>query len=156
MDSITALALSVDNPAIQMAGMVLDNAFVYAAMVVGLLLLGEDKRDKRIKILASLLVVVLAVTAVKHIMQIERPCAGEEWCPGDYSFPSMHAAVAFALMTGFLGRKSFALFMLFALFVSFTRMNIGVHVFNDIAGALPVALISYYLTDISWREKHGA
>jgi membrane-associated phospholipid phosphatase len=59
-------------------------------------------------------------------------------------------------MTGFLNKKSYPLFLLFALFVSFTRMNLGVHVFEDIAGALPVALISYYLIDIAWKRTPWA
>ncbi|MEW6749170.1 MAG: phosphatase PAP2 family protein [Candidatus Micrarchaeota archaeon] len=156
MDSISALALSVDDPTIRAAGFFLDNAVAYGAVVLALLLIGERRDDKRMKIFASLLVTVAAVWAVKYAMAYERPCAGEEWCPGDYSFPSMHAATAFALMTGFLNKRSYPLFLLFALFVSFTRLNIGVHLFGDVAGALPIALISYYLTDIYWRESHGA
>ena len=155
MDSITALALSVDNPAITMAGMILDNSIVYAAILLGLLMIGEERNEKRMKILASLLVVAVAVTAIKYTVQTDRPCAGEEFCPDDYSFPSLHSATAFALMIGFLNKKSYPLFLLFALFVAFTRMNIEVHTFNDIAGALPIALISYYVTDIFWRENHG-
>lgn len=156
MDSITAWALSVDGPALKAVGLFLDNAIAYGAVVLALLFIGERRKEKRVKMLASLLVTVLAVWAVKYAMAHERPCAGEEWCPEDYSFPSMHAATAFVLMTGFLNKKSYPLFLLFALFVAFTRLNIGVHVFGDIAGALPIAMISYYLTDIYWRESHGA
>lgn len=155
MDSITALALSLDDPILRAVGLFLDNAIAYGIVVVSLLLLGERRNDKRLKIVASLLVAALAVGAVKYAMAYERPCTGEEWCPDDYSFPSMHAVVAFALMTGFLNKRSYPLFLLFALFVSFTRLNLGVHLFRDIAGALPIALISYYLTDIFWREKDG-
>jgi len=156
MDSITALALSVDSPVLKVMGLFLDDALAYGAVVVGLVLLGESRNDKRLKILASLLVAVLAVGTVKYAMAYERPCAGEEWCPEGYSFPSMHAVVAFALMTGFLNKRIYPLFLVFALFVSFTRLNLGVHLFRDIAGALPIALVSYYLTDIVWREKDGS
>ena len=156
MDSITALALSVDNPLVHMAGMILDDTIIYVVIVMGLLLIGENRNDKRMKIIASLVVAALAVIAIKHTLQIERPCIGEDWCPDDYSFPSTHAAVGFALMAGFLNKRSYALYLLFALFVGFTRMNIGVHVFGDIAGALPIALIAYYVTDIFWRERHGS
>jgi len=49
-------------------------------------------------------------------------------------------------MTAFIRKKLFPAYLLFALFVSFTRINLGVHLFWDIAAALPVALISYYIT----------
>src|SRR4030042_5187581 len=107
MDSITAWALSVDNPALHIAGWFLDNAIAYGTVVLALLFIGERRDEKRMKIIASLLVTVLAVWAVKYAMAYERPCAGEDWCPTDYSFPSMHAAVAFTLMTGFLNKKSY-------------------------------------------------
>ena len=62
----------------------------------------------------------------------------------------MHAVVAFALMFCFLNRKSFPFFLVFALFVSFTRLNLGVHVFGDIIGAIPVALFAYYAIEVVW------
>jgi membrane-associated phospholipid phosphatase len=155
MDSITAIAAGIENPLLTLAGMALDSSAIYAILILALLVMGESRGEKRKKIVASLLLAALLATALKYALAYDRPCAAEPWCPGDYSFPSLHAAVAFTLMTGFLNKKSYPLYLAFALFVSFTRMNLGVHVFLDIAGALPVALISYYLTDIFWRENHG-
>ncbi len=156
MDTITALAAGVQDPLLNAIGLALDNAYVYAALVLAILFIGEERSRKRVKILASLAIAALLTLGIKAAVAHERPCAGEAWCPGDYSLPSMHAAVAFALMTGFLNKRSYALFLLFALFVSFTRLNIGVHVFQDIAGALPVALVSYYIADICWRGRDAA
>ncbi|MEW6036198.1 MAG: phosphatase PAP2 family protein [Candidatus Micrarchaeota archaeon] len=156
MDTITSIALSVDSPILKAAGMVLDGSIAYAAIVLALVLIGESRNDKRLKLMASLALTALLVTIVKTALAHERPCSAEAWCPPGYSFPSTHAAIAFTLMTGFLNKKSYPLFLLFALFVSFTRMNLGVHVFEDIAGALPVALISYYLTDMAWKMRAGS
>jgi membrane-associated phospholipid phosphatase len=153
MDSITAIAAGIHNPLLTMAGMILDSSAIYAILILALMLLGEARNEKRKKIVASLALALMLGTVLKYAMDHERPCFGETWCPDDNSFPSMHAAIAFTLMTGFLNKKSYAAYLAFALFVSFTRLNMGVHVFLDIAGALPVALISYYLTDIIWREK---
>jgi membrane-associated phospholipid phosphatase len=153
MDTIAAAAVSIDNPLLTAAGLVLDSSLIYAAIVLALLLIGESRNEKRIKVAASLLLTFLAVAGIKYALAQERPCAGEDWCPESYSFPSTHAAIAFTLMTGFLNKKSYAFYLLFALFVSFTRLNLGVHVFIDIAGALPVALLSYYFTDIVWMER---
>jgi membrane-associated phospholipid phosphatase len=152
MDSITAAALSIQDPALTAAGMLLDGSAAYVLAVLALMLIGERRDEKRMKIIASLAVAFALGTALKYAMAHARPCAGEPWCPDDYSFPSMHATIAFALMTGFLNKRSYPLYLLFALFVCFTRLNLGVHVFLDIAGALPVALIAYYLTDIAWRK----
>jgi membrane-associated phospholipid phosphatase len=136
--------------------MILHEPFVYAVAVIGLLLIGERKVEKQKKIILALLVTMVAVTAVKHAMSIERPCIEESgWCPHTYSFPSMHAAVAFTLMTGFLNKKSYPLYLMFALFVSFTRLNIGVHTFYDIAAALPIALFCYYAVALAYERVIG-
>jgi membrane-associated phospholipid phosphatase len=155
MDSITAIAHGIDNPLLQLIGMALDSSAIYGILVLALIIIGENRDGKRKKIIASLAVALVLATALKYLMAHERPCAGEQWCPEDYSFPSLHATVAFALMIGFLNKGSFPYYLAFALFVSFTRLNLGVHTFLDIAGALPIALIAYYLTDIIWREKDG-
>ncbi|MEW6722671.1 MAG: phosphatase PAP2 family protein [Candidatus Micrarchaeota archaeon] len=158
MDSITALAYSLDYPWLKAAGWFIDDAIVYAALVLLIVIAAERRDEKRLKILASLVLAFAASFIIKSALAIERPCAGEEWCRADHSFPSIHASVAFALMTGFIGKRSYPLFLLFALFVSFTRLNIGVHYFVDIAAALPVALVSYYVTDIFWKRevsRHG-
>ena len=151
MDMITRGALSVDSPLLQEIGMLMQNPFIYAALVLGVLFLGERRQRKQIKILLSLALTLMLVTGIKNFMEVERPCVEGDWCPTDYSFPSMHAAIAFTLMTAFLNKKSYIGYLFFALFVSFTRLNIGVHTFYDIAGALPIALLSYYLTVVIYR-----
>ena len=155
MDTITVIALSIDNPIIKTVGMLLESSLIYGGLILALLLLGERRNEKRVKILLSLIIAGLAATAIKALIAEARPCAGESWCPEGYSFPSMHAVLAFTLMTGFFNKKSYAFYLFFALFVSFTRLNLGVHIFQDVAGALPVALISYYITDKLWRMYVG-
>ncbi len=160
MDAITALALSVDNPILKAIGLIIDNEFFYATLIAALVLVGENRNEKRLKILTTLVAVVVLGAAIKAALAHPRPCAGESWCPTDYSFPSMHAAVAFALMIAFLNKRAYPLYLLFALFVSFTRLNLGVHIFLDIAAALPIALIGYYAVDLAWqrgkrRRGHG-
>ncbi len=158
MDAITAAAMAVNEPLLKSAGMFLDNSWAYAIIILALVYLGEQRSGKRIKILFCLTAVLLFVMAIKAVMAVDRPCSGLAWCPQDHSFPSMHVAVAFALMIAFLDKKSFPFFFIFALFMSFTRMNIGVHTFRDVAGGLAVAVAAYYLTDLIWSkyfEKKG-
>jgi membrane-associated phospholipid phosphatase len=151
MDAITAAAMAIDNPMLKSVGMFLDSSIIYAVIILVLLFLGERRNQKLAKVILCLVLAIAAATAVKNVMAVERPCAGQAWCHDDYSFPSLHAVAAFALMTAFLDKKTFPFYLAFALFVCFTRLNLGVHTFRDIAGALPIALIAYYATDIAWN-----
>ena len=118
MDAITTLAMSIQNPVLHEIGMILQNPLIYAGLIFGLVLLAERREKKRVKIILALALTFLLVSGIKHIIAKERPCVDMEWCPQDYSFPSMHAAIAFTLMTGFLNKKSYPLFLVFALFVA--------------------------------------
>ncbi len=155
MDAITAAALSIQNPALTAIGRLFDHDLLYMALILAIVLVAEWRNSKRLKIFFSLGVAFILGTALKQVVAEPRPCAGVIGCPADYAFPSLHALIAFTLMSGFLNKRSFPLFLAFALFVSFTRLNIGVHSFIDIAGALPVALISYYIADMASRSSWG-
>jgi membrane-associated phospholipid phosphatase len=152
MDAITALALSINNPVLRMIDLLIDNDFFYAALIAALVLAGENRNEKRLEIFTILAVVLVAGVIIKGALAIPRPCTGESWCPTDYSFPSLHAVAAFTLMIAFLKKRTYPLYLLFALFVSFTRLNLGVHVFVDIAAALSIALVGYYAVDLAWRS----
>ena len=107
------------------------------------------------RILVALVVVFLVGTAIKTLTEVSRPC--EELilktdCGGGYSFPSLHAATAFTLALGFLNDRRYLWVLLFALFVSFTRIYLGVHTFVDIAAALVISPIVYSLVDFYWKR----
>ncbi len=155
MDTITAIALSLDSPAIKAVGLLLDNIFIYAVILIAVVTQGERKDERRMKILFSLGLTLLVVLIFQSAIARERPCTGGEGCPPTYSFPSLHAAMAFTLMSAAIRKDSYWLYLLFALFVSFTRLNLGMHYFIDIAGALPVGLLSYYATHLILEDKRG-
>jgi membrane-associated phospholipid phosphatase len=146
MVSITQIAQSVDIGILKEIGLVLNEPIIYGTILIVLAVAGAREKKKIGRILFSLALAALLGLAAKEAFSHARPCTGEEWCPGGYSFPSTHAVTAFALMAAFIRRKEFPLYLMFALFVSFTRINIGVHVFQDIVAALPIALIAYYVT----------
>ena len=146
MVSITQMAQAVDNEIITEIGLLLNDPLIYGAVLLLLVIAGGQGTKKTSRILYSLALATLIGLLAKEAFSHDRPCAGEEWCPGGYSFPSTHAVTAFTLMTAFLRKKQYPVYLLFALFVSFSRINIGVHVFQDIVAALPIALISYYIT----------
>ena len=150
VDLITGAALSVHDPLITQIGLFINNDLLYAALVFAMILSAEGRNSKRMKVLLSLAIAISLGVLIKTALAEQRPCAGEAWCPTGYSFPSLHALAAFTMMIAFLNKKSYPAFLLFALFVAFTRLNIGVHIFRDIAGALPLAVIAYYITGLAW------
>ena len=72
-------------------------------------------------------------------------------CPQDYALPSTHAAAAFALAVSLLGTSLYFPALFFALFVSFSRIYIGVHTLADVSGGLAIALLAYYATLVLWH-----
>ncbi len=157
MDFITDFAFSIKNDLLTSVSLLINDNVIFAIIVLVLLLISEKRPEKRIKVLSALLLVAILTFGIKEIMAVDRPCVSLDvsYCPEEYSFPSIHAAVAFTLMISFLDKKSYPWFVLFALFISFSRLHLAVHSFRDIAGALPLALVSYYIVDIIWRHRYG-
>ena len=146
--------MSVHSAPLTEIGRLLDNYFIYLFVLLVLIVFGEQRNSKRLKIFCALCLTLAATTFVKIQTDHERPCFGEPGCPTDAAFPSTHAALAFTLMIAFLNKPSYPIYLLFALFVCFTRLNLGVHTFEDIAGALPFALISYYIIDLIFDDLY--
>ena len=154
MDQITEFAFSINNELLTQASLLLNNNLVFTLLIIAIVLVAERRNPKRIKIFSAIILAFFFSLALKSIFVLERPCIPLEldYCPENYSFPSLHATIAFTLMIAFLNKKNYWLFMIFALFVSFSRLVIAVHTFADIVAALPVALISYYIIDVLWRR----
>ncbi len=141
---------------------ILGNELVFSILLGSLVLFAERRPQKRRKLLLAVLITFLLVISLKNFFAVQRPCRDaltENGCPdlflSEYSFPSGHAAIAFLIMVAFLDKPSFPFFWAFALIVSVSRLYLGVHTFEDIAGSLVLAPISYYITDVSWRRYFG-
>lgn len=154
MDAITRFVLSFQNEFLFSIALLLENLLFFTLIIAAIIILSEKRNNKRLKIVLSLAVITLLAVLFKLVVHVPRPCiyAPDIPCPMGDSFPSLHAGIVFTLMIAFLNKKSYPLFLVFALFVSFTRLQLGVHTFIDIAGALPLAIISYYITDILWKR----
>ncbi|MFH2101274.1 MAG: phosphatase PAP2 family protein [Candidatus Micrarchaeota archaeon] len=157
-DAITRLVTSIHIDALTQIDIVLDNPFFYLIILLGLLIFFERRDEKRLKILFAMVLAFMMGIIVNIGMAVERPCAEMDGaiCPMLYSFPSIHCTMAFILMISFLNKKPFPYLMLFALFIAFSRLHLGVHVFRDVAGGLIVGLLAYNIADIVWRGwKNG-
>lgn len=116
---------------------------------------GVSKRDKKFIILfvASLLLTSLIVDiGLKNLFRRSRPILDTKYfilntisCPKDFSFPSGHAATAFAAATilVYFDKKRKWFYYTVAVLISFSRIYLGCHYFLDvITGAIIGYLIS--------------
>lgn len=109
---------------------------------------GITKRDKRFIILFSisfLLAYLFSDIILKNIFIRPRPVLSNFICPKDFSFPSTHAATAFAAATvlAFFDKKRGWLYYIIAVLISYSRIYLGCHYFFDVLGG---GFIGYFLS----------
>jgi len=121
---------------------------------------GINKRDKKFIFLFSisfLFTFLLADIVLKNIFLRPRPIQLTRLiqpiftCPADFSFPSAHAATAFAAATvlTFFNKKHRWFYYTIAVLISYSRIYLGCHYFFDVvAGALLGYLISILITKL--------
>jgi len=120
------------------------SSLVIVLLVMASLFLWQEKKKKWIKVLWLSSIVSFALAFLLKLA-ISRP--RPEYAAfvfTQYSFPSMHTVVAFALLP-VLDREFPVLkrfWLLFALLVAFSRLYLGVHYFSDVVWG---ALIGYLI-----------
>ena len=116
-------------------------------------LLHEEKRIPFIA--AAVIIAFLLGFGLKPLIAEARPCVsapGKVACPQDYSLPSLHSLLAFTLAVSALGNRSFAIYLLYALFVAFSRVYLGVHSASDVMAGLALAFFACVLAELLWRS----
>jgi membrane-associated phospholipid phosphatase len=139
--------MGVELPWLTEVSQLLNNEFIFVILILGIVLIAEQRNEKRVKIIVALVIAAMMGLALKNIYRIDRICSNELNCPVDYAFPSGHSIAAFTIMIAFLDKKHYPLFLAFGFFVSFTRLHLGVHTFEDVAAALPIAILAYHIVD---------
>ncbi len=113
---------------------------------------------------AALILSEVLVLSLKELVGRTRPCHALEGlrvlvgCSDSYTMPSRHAADAFTLMLfySYYWLRLAPLFIFAALFISLTRLYVGVHYPSDLlAGATQGAVIAFIFVHIEdrYREK---
>jgi membrane-associated phospholipid phosphatase len=159
--SITGSIASIKSGWLTTIGLLIDNDILFSALIIitGIYLIRE--MDKRVRFGVALAFAYVIALILKNVLAVPRPCFDDPAviCPASFSLPSMHATMAFTLAFSLLDRKAFVPVLLFALFVCFTRINLGVHTFEDVAAALPIGFISMlaakeaYKRYSQWKKK---
>lgn len=128
-------------------------------LIFAYLIFFEEKRHKRfiVYFILALVISTLAFTSLKQIIKRERPLNRfkiydlrfkNENYPQDYSFPSGHATISFAMATilSAFDKKRKKYFYLIAVLIAFSRIYLGYHYVSDvIIGAVLGWLISWTL-----------
>jgi len=107
--------------------------------------------------LPTVLMAYSVIYALKLIFKTARPCIGLFGCPITYSFPSGHAAVAFAAMTAlalfYKNKKLTVIFIVFSGLVSLSRLFLNFHRIEDIIVGALIGIIIGVFTEIVY-ERH--
>ncbi|MCX6773217.1 MAG: phosphatase PAP2 family protein [Candidatus Micrarchaeota archaeon] len=128
-------------------------ALFFAALV--LVLSYVFKEQKKLPfILTAIVVALLLGLAFKSFLQEPRPCTavpGKVICPLDFALPSIHTLLVFTLVILAVGNRSFAIYLILALFTAFSRVYLGVHTISEVAAGLAMAFFACVLNEIIWK-----
>ncbi|MBI5176925.1 phosphatase PAP2 family protein [Candidatus Micrarchaeota archaeon] len=121
----------------------------YIPVVAGALLaLAALTLRRRSVLLLALLLAFVAVPLLKYAFADPRPCAdgvAKIACPSDFGMPSAHAAVSAIFAIAALGSPVFYVLAPLGLFVSYSRIYLGVHSLAQVAGGVAMGISSYWL-----------
>jgi membrane-associated phospholipid phosphatase len=127
-----------------------------ASLALVLIVSYRYKEGARLPFLVLALSLGLVLGAgFKLFLQEPRPCIdipGKIPCPLDFSLPSLHALMASTIAIVAVGNRSFPIYLMFALFVAFSRIYLGVHTIPQVAAGLALAFFACVLCEIIWRR----
>ncbi len=124
-------------------------AVIWISIGIILAVVQELRHRRYIVTVAGALFTTLVVTyLMKMIFGRARPIdifAVSPACPADFSFPSLHASLAFAgaVIFSHFDPKRRPLYYTIAIIISYSRIYLGCHFFFDVAAG---ALIGYFIS----------
>lgn len=126
----------------------INNIEVFLIIISAIMLyLAYDKKLAFVYMLGLILLTIF----FKYILFQERVCTSSlVECPATPSFPSGHAMLAFGTALFFYKRKYvFLSLIFFSILVMLSRLYLGVHSFNDIAGSVSLSLFYF---SVWWKN----
>ncbi len=153
-DIITMWASQLNIPLLTVVAQILDNDLLFLAIILFLAFIGEQGK-KRNRLILTLVFVYILSAGAKYLVHEVRPCTlipSKIECPDGFSFPSSHAVVAFALAVGLWKKPNGWIYTIFAIFVAFTRIYLGVHTMFDVLGGMVIGILGYLVVEIVWEK----
>ena len=133
---------------------------LFMGILLVIILAYFDRHDLALCVLIAVVIVSVYVLVVKELTVVPRPFLmltdiKVAYFPGGYSFPSGHAAGAFAAFSTwcFREKRHYLPLLGFAALIGFSRVYIGVHYPLDVvAGAVIGLIIGYSVAqfDLTW------
>ncbi len=129
-------------------------AFAFSAMLV--IAASFIFREQKMLpfLISAVAIAFLLGFSFKSFLQEARPCASAPSkipCPTDYALPSMHALLAFTIAIIAIGTRSFPVYILYAVFIAFSRVYLGVHTITEVAAGLSLAFFACVLAELIFR-----
>ena|SRR3989338_869038 len=134
----------------------------YAIFFFGIALIYYVRKDKKVflKVLIATVITVAALLIIKKLWFFPRPFENENVAlliehRLDSTFPSKHAAVAFAIAFGiFLEKKKLgAGLLILAFFIALSRVIVGVHYPSDVFAGAVIGMIAAYSSNKFFSKK---
>ena len=151
-------AFGIVRPEARFASIALnDTAFAIlltASLILVLTYLFKEQKLLPFMVAAVAIALLLGVS-FKLFLQEERPCVetpGKIPCPLDFSLPSLHALLTFTIAIVAIGNRSFAFYLIYAIFTAFSRVYLGVHTIAEVAAGLALAFLACVLCEMLWRR----
>ncbi len=150
-------AFGIVRPEARLASIALNDtafAILFTALLI-LVLTYIFKEQKLLPFLvAAVAIALLLGVSFKLFLQEERPCVetpGKIPCPLDFSLPSLHSLLTFTIAIVAIGNRSFAFYLIYALFTAFSRVYLGVHTITEVAAGLALAFLACVLCEMLWH-----
>jgi len=153
-DIITLSTSQLNIPLLTAVAKLIDNDLLFPAILLFLAFMAEQGK-RRNRLVLTLGVIFLLGTGVKYLAHEIRPCStilSKVQCPSDYSFPSSHVVLAFALAAALWKKPNGWIYTIFAVFVAFTRVYLGVHTLFDVFGGMAIGILGNSVVEIAWGK----
>jgi len=150
MDFSLVLA-SLEHPVVTALAAFLDGYWAMCLIVAFVAAMFFTK--KRLALAIALLLALALLPGIRAFYDLPRPCSSDKAaCVAEPGFPSVHAATAFIFVANAVGTPLFFVFLPLGLFTAFSRVYLGVHTFEQVAGGIAFGVILFIAVDVVLKK----